>query len=107
MEQPKYEGVVVKMAGEDYVIPPLSFKQLKMLQDDMKQLNTATAASSSDQQGVVLRIVLAALQRNYPDMTLEKLEDILDLGNIHEITQAIIGVNQLKKAMGLPPATPP
>lgn len=110
METPKalplFEGTPLPIAGVEYIIPPLSFKQLKALKGDLVRLNTAEASSSEEQQAVVLRIVHAALSRNYPELTIEKLEEMLDLGNIHEITKAIIGVNQLKKSIELTAGTP-
>jgi hypothetical protein len=101
METPKHEGTPISISGTEYIVPPLSFKQFKALREDVMKLNTGDVSSSEEQQGVVLRIVHAALSRNYPDLTLDQVEDMLDLGNIHEIVKAIVGVNQLKKSMEL------
>jgi hypothetical protein len=99
--QPKFEGVEVTIAGKKYIMPPLTLKQVRMNQENLKKLNSATVATDEESLGAAIQIIQTAMARNYPDITTDQLEDMIDLGNIHELAQAIMGVNQLKKAMAL------
>jgi poly-gamma-glutamate capsule biosynthesis protein CapA/YwtB (metallophosphatase superfamily) len=99
--QPKFEGVEVTIAGKKYIMPPLTLKQVRVHDEDLKKLNSATVATDGDSLNAATRVIQAAMSRNYPDITTDQLEDMIDLGNIHELAQAILGVNQLKKAMAL------
>ena len=48
------------------------------------------------QIGVLVEIVAAALQRNYPDATAEMVENLLDLGNASAVLNAVLTGSGLK-----------
>jgi hypothetical protein len=48
------------------------------------------------QIGVLVEIVAAAMQRNYPDMTQEAVENLLDLGNAGTVLNAVLTGSGLK-----------
>jgi hypothetical protein len=89
------EGISVKMKGQDYIIPPLNFKSIRKLQPDIEALGTIVpgAAMTGDQIDTVMRVILTAMERNYPDLTAGELEDLVDLGNLKAIIDAILGVS--------------
>ena len=62
-------GVEVAMGGENWLIPPLTLGQLRRLMPKVRQLTEIDAAMGEAQIGVLVEIVAAALQRNYPEMT--------------------------------------
>ena len=91
------EGVKITLGGREFVAPPLNFKALRKLTPQFSALATMGAVPSDDQIDVVIDIVLAALNRNYPGLTRDELEDCLDLANLSLALQAILGASGLEK----------
>jgi hypothetical protein len=88
-----HDGVKIKLGGKDYIVPPLSFKRLKNLKPEMEVIKTVAPQTelTDDQIEAMIRIIHAAISRNYPDLKEEDLFDLLDLGNIGKITAAVMG----------------
>ena len=100
-------GLVVAMGGEDWIVPPLTLGQLRRLMPKVRQLTEIGASMGEAQIAVLIDIVAAALQRNYPEMTPEKVENLLDLGNASVVLNAVLTGSGLKPggaAMGEAPA---
>lgn len=85
------EGTRITIGGEEYVIPALSFGQIKKLLPKIQILQSVAGSLTEEQMNAVAEVVQTALSRNYPDMTIEKVEDILDLSNAPKIIKAILG----------------
>jgi hypothetical protein len=97
--KPKYDGVGVYMDGKEWVIPALSVRQFRqhyqtLLDSDITPENYPMKMAER------ISIVLAAMQRNYPEITEEQLLDMIDLRSFLTIWLAI------QSASGLRPATP-
>jgi hypothetical protein len=95
-------GVAVAMGGQDWVIPPLTLGQLRRLMPKVHQLTEIGASMGEAQIGVLVEIVAAALQRNYPELTTDTVENLLDLGNAGAVLNAVLTGSGLK-----PRGTPP
>jgi len=67
-------GVAVEMNGQEWVVPPLTLGQLRRLMPKLRQLTDIGAAMGEEQIAVLVEIVSAALQRNYPDLTSDDVE---------------------------------
>lgn len=96
-------GVPVAIGGHDWTVPPLTLGQLRRLMPKVRQLTEIGASMGEEQIGVLVDIVTVALQRNYPDMTPEKVENLLDLGNAATVLNAVLTGSGLKSggsAMG-------
>ena len=89
-------GLVVAMGGEDWIVPPLTLGQLRRLMPKVRQLTEIGASMGEAQIAVLIDIVSAALQRNYPEMTPEKVENLLDLGNASVVLNAVLTGSGLK-----------
>ena len=89
-------GVEVAMGGENWLIPPLTLGQLRRLMPKVRQLTEIDAAMGESQIGVLVEIVAAAMQRNYPEMTQEAVENLLDLGNAGTVLNAVLTGSGLK-----------
>jgi hypothetical protein len=89
-------GVAVAMAGQDWIVPPLTLGQLRCLMPKVRLLTEIGASMGEEQIGVLVEIVAAALQRNYPDMTADKVEHLLDLGNASVVLNAVLTGSGLK-----------
>jgi hypothetical protein len=99
VDQLKYEGVKVTLAGETYVVPPLNFKALQiheaLIKDFWKFQQSIKDGVPQEKlldlpfQGKYLPIVHAAIVRNYPDVTLQHLEDELQMEDYGEFSGAL------------------
>jgi hypothetical protein len=79
------------MGGQDFVIPPLTMAQRIRLEPELK-ITRENPVNELVVIEAICRIVLAAVQRNYPDVTLEQMLDVLDMGNIgFAFTAAMVG----------------
>lgn len=92
------EGKTLNLGGTEYIVPPLNLGHIRRLQKDIERINQLDARSlDNDAVDTMLKIIHTGLSRNYPDMTMEQLEELIDLGNMREVTQAVLGVSGLKK----------
>ncbi len=98
-------GVTVAMGGRDWTVPPLTLGQLRRLMPKVRQLTEIGASMDEAQIGVLVEIVAAALQRNYPEITAEAVESLLDLANAGPVLGAVLTGSGLK-ARDDPPGEP-
>jgi hypothetical protein len=56
----------------------------------VRELSNLNTQLGETQIGVLVEIVFAALQRNYPNITIETVENLLDLGNAAPILHAVL-----------------
>ena len=89
-------GVMVTMGGQQWTVPPLTLGQLRRLMPKVRQLTEIGAQMGEAQIEILTEIVAAALQRNYPDMTTETVENLLDLGNAGAVLNAVLTGSGLK-----------
>jgi hypothetical protein len=101
-EESVISGVMVAMGGQQWTVPPLTLGQLRRLMPKVRQLTEIGAQMGETQIAVLVEIVAAALQRNYPDMTAETVENLLDLGNAGAVLNAVLTGSGLR-----PPERPP
>ncbi len=87
-------GILIKLSDDqDYVVPPLTLRQIQAMEDDINALGSGTIAEQAPR---ITRVVHAALSRNY-DLTYDQVADLLDLTNMSAVVNAIMGVSGLKK----------
>lgn len=84
-------GITVTLGDVAYIVPPLSLGALESLQDRLASFDTGKVTPGS--VSVVVDATLLALKRNYPDMTREAVANVLDLGNMLEVMQAVMDVS--------------
>jgi len=100
-------GVMVAMGGQQWTVPPLTLGQLRRLMPKVQQLTDIGSQMGEVQIGVLVEIVAAALQRNYPDISVETVEDLLDLGNASVVLNAVLtgsGLRPRERSQGEAPA---
>ncbi len=90
-------GITVAMGGQDWTVPPLTLGQLRRLMPQVRQLTEIGAEMDEAQIGILVEIVTAALERNYPDITAETVENLLDLGNAGAVLSAVLTGSGLKQ----------
>ncbi len=89
-------GVAVTMGDREWTVPPLTLGQLRRLMPKVRQLSDIGAQMGEPQIEVLVEIVAVALQRNYPDLTAETVENLLDLGNAGAVLSAVLTGSGLK-----------
>src|SRR5271167_4582128 len=89
-------GVTIAMGGRDWLVPPLTLGQLRRLMPKVRQLTEIGLLMGEAQIGVLVEIVVTALQRNYPDATTDMVENLLDLGNASAVLNAVLTGSGLK-----------
>lgn len=105
------EGVKVNLGGREFIAPPLNFRALRKIQPKLADLTALGAVPTPEQLQTVVEIVHLALVRNYPELAIDELDDLLDLGNIPDVLAAIMAASGLEKTVpgeetATAPATP-
>jgi hypothetical protein len=83
-------GVKVNLAGETYVVPELNFQGLQENSELMKEMHQLYFFPAEDLKKKIdlataahfLPLVHAAIKRNYPEVSLEKLRDSLGMSDL-------------------------
>jgi len=90
-----FPGVIVKLGERELEVPPLSLGQIKRLSKEVGTLQVLRPGDAIDpgMLDMFLSVVHAALSRNYTDVTKEWLEDVVDLGNMVEVVNAVMNVS--------------
>jgi hypothetical protein len=94
------DGVRVRMNGRDWIVAPLTLGQLRRLWPQVQRLGEVGTGMGEDEITAMVELVTAALQRNYPDLTPERVADLLDLGNAGAVLNAVLTGSGLRPAMG-------
>jgi hypothetical protein len=85
------DGVSIRMGGRDWIVPALTFGQIKRLRGRLEILPTEPGVLSGAQIDAIIDVVHAALARNYPAVTVDEVgEHLLDLGNMATVIKAIM-----------------
>jgi hypothetical protein len=99
-----WPGMSVKLGATEYVVPPLSMRAVRDLTPDFEIVSKTTNVGMSPEViNAMGRILLAAFKRNYPDMELDQLLDMLDPTNMGDIFVAIASSSGLKQGEGRAP----
>lgn len=100
--QNQIDGATVHMGGKDWNIPPLSLKLLRKYQVKLSAFGQIQdgALPTNEQLETMINLVLDNMNRVYPDLTMDQLEDMMDVSNCKEIFMAVMGVSGLVKKEG-------
>lgn len=90
------EGVQIELGGETFTVPPLTFRAVREHIDAIAGMTTGVPLSA-EQIDRSVALILAAMRRNYPDMTQATLEERLDMANIKIVLPAILGASGFKR----------
>lgn len=93
------DGVWVRMGGRRYyLIPALSFRALKKSQPQLAKLNAMLGIPDAEQIDNLIQIAHAAMVRNYPEMKMDELEDLIDMTNFTTVFTALVLASGLEKS---------
>lgn len=95
--KPRFAGEIVDLGGTDYTVPPLSLGQVRELAPLIEKLDSETKGiPQAEQIDAMIKVMHAALSRNYPDFTEKDLLDVIDLANMTEMIKATMRTSGLK-----------
>lgn len=92
---PEYEGVPITIAGKEWIIPALNLSAIKRLRTKIDSLaSIAMSVNITDEQiDTFVEIIHTALVRNYPDVTIEDVCNMVTFANVTPIISAVMGVS--------------
>jgi len=99
------DGKVLMIGDQKFIVPAINFKGVKKIEELLKRLGSIPAAGGFlriDQIDILTEIVLVGLSRNYPDLTKQQLEEILDMNNIQTVLEAVTAQAGFKKVIQSP-----
>ncbi len=100
------KGVEVELGGENRIVPPLSFGDIKRILPKLKNVDI-NGTISDEMIDTITDAVASALRRNYPTITNEDVAGWLDLSNFQQVFEAIMkttGLERRKVTAGEAPA---
>lgn len=89
-------GVAVNLGGVDLVLAPLGLRLMREFQEKGKEIQKPEV-TSEQAYDFNAEVILASLQRNYPDMTREDLDALLDSANVKEAFHAVFEQSGFKR----------
>jgi hypothetical protein len=95
MQRKLIDGEEIELSGEKFIVPPCNFSGMEKYLAKAEQLEGATYAQQVD---LLSDMILIALSRNYPELTKERLKDLLDSEGCNKAIAAIVRVSGLKKS---------
>ena len=95
-------GPAVVIVGREFIVPPLSLKRFKRA----IELLPALEAGDAGVFDAVAELAHLAISRNYPDLTRDALEEMLDAQSVPRVLAAVLEASGLNAAgsLGATPA---
>lgn len=94
-------GIEIEICGRTWTVPPLTLGQIRRMWPELSTLKTDRLMADPGVITSVVKFVTAALQRNYPDLTEEQVEEMLDIANAPAVFMAVMTGSGLKRSVGL------
>lgn len=92
---PKVKGVRYDFGGGvEYVIPPLNLRSLEHLGE---KLNNIDGSDMLTQIKTIGEAAHLAIQRNYPEVTKEQVDELIDVGNMLDVMACVMDVSGMKR----------
>lgn len=106
--RPSIPGIEVELAGQTFIIPPLTLGQLRGgVRDKMKENDRLVGEGQwYEALDIKAQIIAEAMRRNYPHMTPEDVADLLDLKSYARAWNVVLGGSGLLQDE-VPPSSPP
>lgn len=87
------EGVKLNLGGRDFIVPALNFRALRTLEADIQRIQSLSVPPTGEEISSVVTVTHAALFLNYPGITMDEVECLLDLRNVVPVLKAIMGAS--------------
>lgn len=89
-------GVKMNIGGREFEVPPLNIRLLRVHQATLDELTNPEKVKTLGVNGYALKavtVVTAALQRNYPQLTAEEVEELLPVAEVPSVVRALFKVS--------------
>lgn len=99
------DGVKIKLGGEDYLLPPLNLKLLRKFQAEVECLTDPAKVKElgfTEYSLKALPLLVANLQRNYPELTAEEVEERLPVAAIPTLINKMMTTSGFEETPNLP-----
>jgi hypothetical protein len=94
----RFGGTAVNVGGKTYVVPPMSLGALKRLRDPVRKILDGKA-TEEETQDTTVAVIYSSLKRNYPELTLEYVQDeIVDLSNGRQLLNIALNASGYVKS---------
>lgn len=106
-----FPGVALPLGPRTYVVPALSLRQLQAQSPRLAKLQELSVGLQKGEGGSTLmlqavaettELLLVALQRNYPSVTIDELSDWVDLNNFRSLVDMVMGNSGLELVREVP-----
>jgi hypothetical protein len=92
----KYDGITITLAGKDYVAPPMNLRTLQKFAPQLGAIMSGNGAETLENVGAIIEVVHACLIRNYPDLTIDDVADMLDVANMKSAIEAVMNITGIE-----------
>jgi hypothetical protein len=93
------DGVKIDLGGGEWIVPPLNLRTLEKFYPVIESW-TQPRENALDYLREVAEFIHAALVRNYPDLTLDDVKDLVDLKNVQMVIPAILEASGFARGAG-------
>ena len=98
---PRVKGQEIDLGGTAFVVPPLALGSVKELLPRIQKMQALDGIPTADDIDTAIDVALAAINRNYPDVTRAELLGLVDLGNVQPLFRVIMGLSGFAKPEGM------
>jgi hypothetical protein len=91
----KFPGIKKTIGGTEYIVPPINLRTLQQLQSEIENFSGGELTPAA--LNTAITVIHAALKRNYPEITLDEVGDLVDVGNMFELFETVMDVSGLKR----------
>lgn len=103
---PRFEGIALKVGDREFVVPPLNWRRIRKLMPVLERISEAGPALgfsiTAEMLDDCLTVIYEAVSRNYPEITQDELEDLVDLVNAPKLILAVMGQSGLLQGEAAP-----
>lgn len=85
-------GIRLTLGGTEYIVPPLSLGSVEVLAERLDSISGKLSDAP-----IVVDALFAALKRNYPQITRAEVAELVDIGCMGEVLEAVMDVGGLKR----------
>ena len=86
-----FEGVTTTVGDRELVVPRVPLKAFRLHPEWFEKLDHMSGTLKPEDVGNLLDIIHSALERNYPDMSLDAVETLLDINNVSKLLLLVMG----------------
>lgn len=85
----------MKLGGADYIVPPLNLGALELYEERIEEFQRGTEGLAG--LSIVVDVTLAALKRNYPNITREMVASGIDLADAASVFRSVMEISGITR----------